>query len=158
MDCQRLFFPLFALAQGLRCGCQAGCARARVARGSPGVRLGLPRDLALVWCVDQKRRAVHEYTHSFLHAKVALVDDEWSTVGSSNLDPLSLMMAREANIVTRSKDLAQELKAHLQEAIATGSAEVHRTDIEGRSRYNRARDMMAYGSVLLALKLARMHY
>jgi cardiolipin synthase len=101
---------------------------------------------------------VHEYHASFLHAKVATVDEDWSTVGSSNLDPLSLMMAREANIVTHSRALAQELKAHIQESTATGSTPVKRADIEGRSCYNRGLDWLAYGSVLLALKLARVHY
>ncbi|WP_239504248.1 phospholipase D-like domain-containing protein, partial [Enterobacter cloacae] len=35
---------------------------------------------------------IHEYCQRPLHGKVALVDDEWSTVGSSNLDPLSLAL------------------------------------------------------------------
>ena len=101
---------------------------------------------------------VHEYQASFLHAKVAMVDEDWSTVGSSNLDPLSLMMAREANIVTHSRALAQELKAHIEDAIVTGSTRVKRADIKRRSCYNRCLDWLAYGSVLLALKLARVHY
>ncbi|MFX5839798.1 phospholipase D-like domain-containing protein, partial [Acinetobacter baumannii] len=46
---------------------------------------------------------IHEYAPSFLHAKVAVVDAlgdrPWATVGSSNLDPLSLLLAREANVV-----------------------------------------------------------
>ena len=101
---------------------------------------------------------IHEYTPSFLHAKVAVVDEDWSTVGSSNLDPLSLMMAREANIVAHSKGLVLELKAHLQLASAQGSVPVKAADIRGRSRYNRLLDWVAYGSVFLALKLARVPY
>ena len=42
---------------------------------------------------------IHEYSPSFLHAKVAVIDGHWATVGSSNLDPLSLLLAREANVV-----------------------------------------------------------
>ena len=42
---------------------------------------------------------IHEYSPSFLHAKVAVIDGRWATVGSSNLDPLSLLLAREANVV-----------------------------------------------------------
>ena len=44
---------------------------------------------------------IHEYAASFLHAKVAVVDMRWATVGSSNLDPLSLLLAREANVGRR---------------------------------------------------------
>ncbi len=41
---------------------------------------------------------IHEYAPSFLHAKVAVIDAEgtspWATVGSSNRDPLRLLLAR----------------------------------------------------------------
>ena len=45
--------------------------------------------------------AIREYHRSFLHAKVAVVDSRWATVGSSNIDPYSLLMAREANVFVR---------------------------------------------------------
>ena len=37
---------------------------------------------------------IFEYHRSHLHAKVAVVDDSWATVGSSNIDPFSLLLAR----------------------------------------------------------------
>ena len=49
---------------------------------------------------------IQEYHQSFLHAKVAVVDDHWATVGSSNIDPYSLLMAREANVVVRDPDFS----------------------------------------------------
>ena len=61
---------------------------------------------------------IHEYSTSFLHAKVAVVDGHWATVGSSNLDPLSLLLAREANVVVEDKAFAAELSARLREAVA----------------------------------------
>ena len=48
-----------------------------------------------------RRRHIQEYHRSFLHAKVAVIDDQWATVGSSNIDPYSLLMAREANVFVR---------------------------------------------------------
>ncbi|MFX6118952.1 phospholipase D-like domain-containing protein, partial [Acinetobacter baumannii] len=42
-----------------------------------------------------------EYTHTELHAKVAVVDDKWATVGSSNYDGLSLFVNQEANVVVQ---------------------------------------------------------
>ena len=48
---------------------------------------------------------IHEYSPSFLHAKVAVIDGRWATVGSSNLDPLSLLLAREANVFDRGRGL-----------------------------------------------------
>lgn len=44
---------------------------------------------------------IYEYCERPMHGKVALVDDDWSTVGSSNLDPLSLALNLEANVVIR---------------------------------------------------------
>ena len=62
-----------------------------------------------------------EYEPSFLHAKVAVMDGalgSMATVGSSNLDPLSLLLAREANIFVRDDAFAAELRGHLRQAIA----------------------------------------
>ena len=42
---------------------------------------------------------IFEYTPAYLHAKMAVVDDEWATLGSSNIDPLSLLLNLEANVV-----------------------------------------------------------
>ena len=64
-----------------------------------------------------------EYEASFLHAKVAVMDADGgalATVGSSNLDPLSLLLAREANVFVRDDAFAGELRAHLLAAIAQG--------------------------------------
>ena len=54
---------------------------------------------------------IHEYHKSFLHAKVAVIDRHWATVGSSNIDPFSLLLAREANVVIEDRAFAEELHA-----------------------------------------------
>jgi cardiolipin synthase len=61
---------------------------------------------------------VYEYTPAFLHAKVGLVDDEWATVGSSNIDPLSLLLNLEANVVIRDAGFIQTLAAEFDNAIS----------------------------------------
>ncbi|MEO9101253.1 MAG: cardiolipin synthase ClsB [Burkholderiaceae bacterium] len=64
---------------------------------------------------------IYEYAPSFLHAKVAVIDADgmrpWATVGSSNLDPLSLLMAREANVVVEARRFCQHLRKRLNEAM-----------------------------------------
>jgi cardiolipin synthase A/B len=65
---------------------------------------------------------IHEYSPSFLHAKVAVIDGRWATVGSSNLDPLSLLLAREANVVVDDQPFAAQLRHRLLQAIAEGRA------------------------------------
>ena len=58
--------------------------------------------------------ALAHYAPSALHAKVAVVDAQWATVGSSNLDPLSLLLAKEANIEVSDRAFAQDLRDRLQ--------------------------------------------
>jgi cardiolipin synthase len=60
---------------------------------------------------------IYEYQASYLHAKVAVVDGQWATVGSSNIDPYSLLLAREANLVVRDAGFAGELRESLLVAI-----------------------------------------
>lgn len=67
--------------------------------------------------------AIVEYKASFLHAKVAVVDD-WATVGSSNIDPFSLLLAREANVVIRDAGFADLLRTRIIAAIEGGGRRV----------------------------------
>jgi len=79
---------------------------------------------------------IYEYTPAFLHAKVALTDDEWATVGSSNIDPLSLLLNLEANVVVRDADFNARLAAEFDRAFAV-SREVEsqgRRSVEGAVR------------------------
>ena len=69
---------------------------------------------------------IHEYQKSFLHAKVAVVDRHWATVGSSNIDPLSLLLAREMNVLIEDEVFAAELRGSLLAAIAGDAVQVRR--------------------------------
>lgn len=60
---------------------------------------------------------IHEYRDSFMHAKVCVVDGEWATLGSSNLDPLSLWMAREANLSVRDTEFSVSLRNSVMHAV-----------------------------------------
>ncbi|MFO1297027.1 MAG: phospholipase D-like domain-containing protein [Rubrivivax sp.] len=64
---------------------------------------------------------IYEYTPAFLHAKVAVVDEEWATVGSSNIDPLSLLLNLEANVVVRDAEFARSLAARFEAAFAAST-------------------------------------
>ena len=61
---------------------------------------------------------IFEYMPAFLHAKVALADDDWATVGSSNIDPLSLLLNLEANVVVRDARFSASLAGAFEEALA----------------------------------------
>jgi cardiolipin synthase A/B len=61
---------------------------------------------------------IYEYMPAYLHAKVGVVDEDWATVGSSNIDPLSLLLNLEANVVVRDAGFARSVSAQFEAAIA----------------------------------------
>ena len=70
---------------------------------------------------DELRRhgiRIFEYTPAFLHAKAAVVDHDWATVGSSNIDPLSLLLNLEANVIVRDDAFTSELSQRFEQAVA----------------------------------------
>lgn len=101
---------------------------------------------------------IHEYAPSFLHAKVAVVDGHWATVGSSNLDPFSILLAREANLVIEDEAFAQQLRAEIMNAVQSGGVMVDPQIYARRPLRQRMLDMLAYGLMRLMLLLARRNY
>lgn len=90
---------------------------------------------------------IHEYTPSFLHAKVAVVDDVWSTVGSSNIDPYSLLLAREANVAVIDHDFAVQLRGELERAIEFEAVPIRAPALAQRGWLKRAAYRIAYSMV-----------
>ena len=98
------------------------------------------------WIYDQFLGAgieIYEYLPSFLHAKVAVLD-EVSTVGSSNLDPFSLLLAREANLLIDDAAFTQSLRQSLEAAIVQGSKVIEHTLYARRPVLTRLTDGLAY--------------
>ena len=95
---------------------------------------------------------IYEYQASFLHAKVAVVDAKRATVGSSNIDPFSLMLAREANAFLNDEAFAQELKQALQNACANQAMRI--SPQTHRPLLRRCLDWAAYGVIRLGLFVA----
>lgn len=87
---------------------------------------------------------IHEYSPSFLHAKVAVIDNRWATVGSSNMDPLSLLLAREANVVVQDEAFATQLRLALEQAMATDAHQVNARQHAGRPLRQKVFDSVAY--------------
>jgi len=79
---------------------------------------------------------VVEYRKTQLHAKVAVIDDDWATVGSSNVDGLSLFLNQEANVVIKDAGFARTLRRHIEDAVADG-VEIHYADFEHVGRFRR---------------------
>jgi cardiolipin synthase len=97
---------------------------------------------------------IHEYQTSFMHAKVAVIDKHWSTVGSSNIDPFSLWLAREGNLVVHNKDFAMILRNSLLQEIEHGSRLVKHAVWSRRFFMDRMVPRISYALVRLIIGLA----
>lgn len=97
---------------------------------------------------------IFEYEKSFMHAKVAVIDGQWATVGSSNIDPFSLLLAKEANIVVRDAAFAGELQASLHAAMADGAREMLPDHLARRPLHSRLMRWLAYGLVRALVGIA----
>jgi cardiolipin synthase len=102
--------------------------------------------------------SIHEYSPSFLHAKVAVIDGRWATVGSSNLDPLSLLLAREANVVVEDEAFASQLRARLTQAIADHGLVMDPNRYARRPLTERVLERLALGVMRLALMIQGKKY
>ena len=97
---------------------------------------------------------IHEYQRSFLHAKVAVVDGRWATVGSSNIDPVSLLLAREANVVVEDEPFARALRESLQAAIASDAKPVAHGYGTSIGLTTRLMTWVAYGTVRMLTSIS----
>ena len=108
------FFPNYRLFREMRRAAERGVQVSLILQGQPD--MPLVKVFARMLYDDLARSGVriYEYCERPLHGKVAVADDEWSTVGSSNLDPLSLALNLEANVVIRDRAFTQDLRGRLQ--------------------------------------------
>jgi cardiolipin synthase len=98
---------------------------------------------------------VFEYEDAYLHAKVAVIDGDWATVGSSNIDPFSLLLAREANVVVRDAEFVVQLRASLEAAIGGAAREIRPEDQRQRSWLERLAGRAAYAVVRILIGVTR---
>ncbi|MGH6628062.1 MAG: cardiolipin synthase ClsB [Burkholderiaceae bacterium] len=94
---------------------------------------------------------IYEYSPSFLHAKVAVIDGHWATVGSSNLDPLSLLLAREANVVVDDPVFAADLRGRLVRAMREAGQRMDPAQYAQRPWRQRVLERIALGLMRMAL-------
>lgn len=88
---------------------------------------------------------IWHYHKSFMHAKVAVIDRLWATVGSSNIDPFSLLVAREANLVVEDAGFASELREDFEVALREGATRVFREGWRKQPLLTRIMTWLSYG-------------
>ncbi len=97
--------------------------------------------------------AIYEYRKSFMHSKVAVIDGTWATVGSSNIDPFSLLLAREANLFISDPGFAGELRTDILASIEAGAVPILAHQWQAENALKRAASKLALGMVRLFLGL-----
>jgi cardiolipin synthase len=119
------FFPSYRFLRELRNAARRGVKVTLLLQGQPDMPfVRMCSRLTYTWLL-REGVLIHEYKQRALHGKVALIDHEWSTVGSSNLDPLSLALNLEANLFIRDQALNRQLHGHLHELAGSQSKQVN---------------------------------
>jgi cardiolipin synthase len=118
------FFPGYLLMREMRRAARRGVDVRLILQGEPDMPIVKTAASMLYQHLRRDGVRIHEYCKRPLHGKVAVVDDHWSTVGSSNLDPLSLSLNLEANVVLRSTGFARVLRERLQYLIDNECREI----------------------------------
>lgn len=118
------FFPGYRLLREMSRAAQRGVHVQMILQGEPDMPIVKTVATMLYEHLQRDGVKIHEYCTRPLHGKVAVVDDEWATVGSSNLDPLSLSLNLEANLILKSREFAQDLGQRLEALIETDCREV----------------------------------
>ncbi|WP_111413534.1 cardiolipin synthase ClsB [Billgrantia lactosivorans] len=112
------FFPSYHLWVELRHAARRGVEVTLILQGRPDMPWARVLSSSLYSYLLKEGIRIYEYQEHPLHAKIAIVDDDWATVGSSNLDPLSLSLNLEANLFIRDAALNRQIREHLERMIA----------------------------------------
>ncbi len=126
------FFPGYRFLRDLRSAAKRGVKVRLILQGEPDMPVAKMAASMLYDYLLSAGVEIYEYCVRPLHGKVAIADEEWSTVGSSNLDPLSLALNLEANVMIRDPDFTHHLRERLQVLI-----DQHCTQIKPNERPRR---------------------
>jgi cardiolipin synthase len=138
------FFPGYFLLKDLRKAARRGVEVSLILQGKPDMPIVRMAASMLYYDLLRAGVRIYEYRDRPLHGKVALVDDEWATVGSSNLDPLSLSLNLEANVVIRDRGFNRQLSESLGRLMAHSCARIEAKDIKESSAWRRVRSFFVF--------------
>lgn len=102
-----------------------------------------------------KKIVIFEYYKSFMHSKVAVIDGQWAMVGSSNIDPFSLLLSYEANVLIQDESFANTLRHDILQSINTGAREVKLADWQRQRLSKRFVAWVIYGLVRFITSLVK---
>ncbi len=107
------FFPGYRFLRDLRAAARRGVRVRLILQGEPDMAIARFVASMLYDYLLSAGVEIYEYCERPFHGKVATVDGIWATVGSSNLDPLSLALNLEANVMIRDSAFSLYLQQRL---------------------------------------------
>ncbi|MCV2370207.1 cardiolipin synthase ClsB [Roseateles oligotrophus] len=139
------FYPGHAFRKALRDAARRGVQVRLLLQGKLDYRIAGMAAQALYAELLGHGVLIYEYTPAYLHAKVCVVDEKWATVGSSNIDPLSLLLNLEANVIVRDAEFARAVAKQF-DAAALLSRQVDRQYLGGGLRAVLRRALVAWAA------------
>lgn len=138
------FFPGYRLIKELRRAARRGVDVLLILQGEPDLPIVKTAASMLYHHLLDAGVRIYEYCERPLHGKVALMDDVWSTVGSSNLDPLSLSLNLEANVIIRDRAFNQVLWDRLDQLLRQSCKRIDAADLVEGSRWRLVRSFFVF--------------
>ncbi|MBA3059092.1 MAG: cardiolipin synthase ClsB [Gammaproteobacteria bacterium] len=138
------FFPGYRLLNQLRRAAKRGVDVRLILQGQPDMPIVKTAATLLYHHLLVAGVKIFEYNTRPLHGKVALTDNTWSTVGSSNLDPLSLALNLEANVIIRDRPFNQHLGEHLQQLMQSSCRQILIGDVAETGLWVRVRRFLVF--------------
>ncbi len=122
------FFPSYRMLRHMRMAVERGVRVILVLQGNPDMEYARAAASTLYDYLLDADVELYEFLERPLHGKVAVFDREWSTIGSSNLDPLSFSLNLEANLFILDKDFGEALRGRI-DALLAKSKRITREDV-----------------------------
>jgi cardiolipin synthase len=138
------FFPGYRLLKEMRKAARRGVEVRLILQGAPDMAIVKIAASMLYHHLLSAGVQIFEYCERPLHGKVAVSDDEWATVGSSNLDPLSLSLNLEANVIIKDRAFNQNLSARLDHLIQHNCKQIQPGDLVESSWWRVVRSFFVF--------------
>ena len=138
------FFPGYRFMRELRRAARRGVDVRLILQGQPDMPFVKTAASMLYHYLLRAGVRIYEYCERPLHGKVAVMDDDWATVGSSNLDPMSLSFNLEANVIIRDRDFNQTLSDKLTHLMAHACTQVTEESLGALEGWGLVRSFLAY--------------
>nr|WP_202443206.1 cardiolipin synthase ClsB [Dickeya dianthicola] len=138
------FFPGYRLLRAMRKAARRDVRVRLIIQGQPDMPIVLIGARLLYPWLVKAGVDIYEYRRQPLHGKVALQDDHWTTVGSSNLDPLSLALNLEANLFINDRDFNQQLQDNLHRLMREDCVRVDPAQLPKRSYWQMLKNVVVF--------------